>query len=153
MFFIWKIMKKISEGKIKDKLSKKITDSRRLKFLELYLTPGTKYFNNGYQSAIKAGFSENTAVTILNKYKWVTDGIKMIRGNSIDTQVLAEKSRRVLSKSLDSDDPKIAQDTAKFISSHIDPDFVQKQEVNLQLPNPIYGGKSRESDIKKEDEQ
>ena len=146
-------MKKISEGKIKDKLSKKITDSRRLKFLELYLTPGTKYFNNGYQSAIKAGFSENTAVTILNKYKWVTDGIKMIRGNSIDTQVLAEKSRRVLSKSLDSDDPKIAQDTAKFISSHIDPDFVQKQEVNLQLPNPIYGGKSRESDIKKEDEQ
>lgn len=146
-------MKKISEGKIKDKLSKKITDSRRLKFLELYLTPGTKYFNNGYQSAIKAGFSENTAVTILNKYKWVTDGIKMIRGNSIDTQVLAEKSRRVLSKSLDSDDPKIAQDTAKFVSSHIDPDFVQKQEVNLQLPNPIYGGKSKDSDIKKEDEQ
>lgn len=145
-------MKKISEGKIKDKLTKKITDSRRLKFLELYLTPGTKYFNNGYQSAIKAGFSENTAVTILNKYKWVTDGIKMIRGNSIDTQVLAEKSRRVLSKSLDSDDPKIAQDTAKFVSSHIDPDFVQKQEVNLQLPNPIYGGKSKDSDIKKEDE-
>lgn len=145
-------MKKISEGKIKDKLSKKITDSRRLKFLELFLTPGTKYFNNGYQSAIKAGFSENTAVTILNKYKWVTDGIKMIRGNSIDTQVLAEKSRRVLSKSLDSDDPKIAQDTAKFVSSHIDPDFIQKQEVNLQLPNPIYGGKSKDSDIKKEDE-
>ena len=145
-------MKKISEGKIKDKLSKRITDSRRLKFLELYLTPGTKYFNNGYQSAIKAGFSENTAVTILNKYKWVTDGIKMIRGNSIDTQVLAEKSRKVLSKSLDSDDPKIAQDTAKFVSSHIDPDFVQKQEVNLQLPSPIYGGKSKDSDIKKEDE-
>lgn len=145
-------MKKISEGKIKDKLSKKITDSRRLKFLELYLTPGTKYFNNGYQSAIKAGFTENTATTILNKYKWVTDGIKMIRGNSIDTQVLAEKSRKVLSKSLDSDDPKIAQDTAKFVSSHIDPDFVQKQEVNLQLPSPIYGGKSKDSDIKKEDE-
>nr|DAO33376.1 MAG TPA: hypothetical protein [Caudoviricetes sp.] len=145
-------MKKISEGKIKDKLSKKIADSRRLKFLELYLTPGTKYFNNGYQSAIKAGFSENTAVTILNKYKWVTDGIKMIRGNSIDTQVLAEKSRRVLSKSLDSDDPKIAQDTAKFVSSHIDPDFIQKQELNIQLPNPIYGGKSKDSDIKKEDE-
>lgn len=147
-----KFMKKISEGKIKDKLTKKITDSRRLKFLELYLTPGTKYFNNGYQSAIKAGFTENTATTILNKYKWVTDGIKMIRGNSIDTQVLAEKSRKVLSKSLDSDDPKIAQDTAKFVSSHIDPDFVQKQEVNLQLPNPIYGGKSKNSDIKKEDE-
>lgn len=145
-------MKKISEGKIKDKLSKKITDSRRLKFLELFLTPGTKYFNNGYQSAIKAGFSENTAVTILNKYKWVTDGIKMIRGNSIDTQVLAEKSRRVLSKSLDFDDPKIAQDTAKFVSSHIDPDFIQKQELNIQLPNPIYGGKSKDSDIKKEDE-
>ena len=145
-------MKKISEGKIKDKLSKKITDSRRLKFLELYLTPGTKYFNNGYQSAIKAGFTENTAVTILSKYRWVTDGIKMIRGNSIDTQVLAEKSRKVLSKSLDSDDPKIAQDTAKFVSSHIDPDFIQKQEVNLQLPNPIYGGKSKDSDIKKEDE-
>ena len=146
-------MKNPSENKIKEKLSKKITDSRRLRFLELYLTPGTKYFNNGYQSAIKAGFTENTATTILNKYKWVTDGIKMIRGNSIDTQVLAEKSRKVLSKSLDSDDPKIAQDTAKFVSSHIDPDFVQKQEVNLQLPNPIYGGKSKDSDIKKDDEQ
>ena len=145
-------MKKMSEERIKTKLSQKITDSRRLKFLELYLTPGTIYFNNGYRSAIKAGFTENTAVTILSKYKWVTDGIKMIRGNSIDTQVLAEKSRKVLSKSLDSDDPKIAQDTAKFISSHIDPDFIQKQEVNIQLPNPIYGGKSKESDIKKEDE-
>lgn len=145
-------MKKMSEERIKAKLSEKITDSRRLKFLELYLTPGTKYFNNGYQSAIKAGFSENTAVTILSKYKWVTDGVKMIRGNSIDTQVLAEKSRKVLSKSLDSDDPKIAQDTAKFVSSHIDPDFIQKQELNIQLPNPIYGGKSKESDIKKEDE-
>ena len=145
-------MKKMSEERIKTKLSQKITDSRRLKFLELYLTPGTKYFNNGYQSAIKAGFSENTAVTILSKYKWVTDGVKMIRGNSIDTQVLAEKSRKVLSKSLDSDDPKIAQDTAKFVSSHIDPDFIQKQELNIQLPNPIYGGKSKESDIKKEDE-
>lgn len=145
-------MKKMSKEKIKTKLSEKITDSRRLKFLELYLTPGTKYFNNGYQSAIKAGFSENTAVTILSKYKWVTDGVKMIRGNSIDTQVLAEKSRKVLSKSLDSDDPKIAQDTAKFVSSHIDPDFIQKQELNIQLPNPIYGGKSKESDIKKEDE-
>ena len=142
----------MSEERIKTKLSQKITDSRRLKFLELYLTPGTIYFNNGYRSAIKAGFTENTAVTILSKYKWVTDGIKMIRGNSIDTQVLAEKSRKVLSKSLDSDDPKIAQDTAKFISSHIDPDFIQKQEVNIQLPNPIYGGKSKESDIKKEDE-
>nr|DAY17281.1 MAG TPA: hypothetical protein [Caudoviricetes sp.] len=145
-------MKSPSENKIKEKLSKKITDSRRLRFLELYLTPGTKYFDNGYQSAIKAGFTENTATTILNKYKWVTDGIRMIRGNSIDTHVLAEKSRKVLSKSLDSDDPKIAQDTAKFVSSHIDPDFVQKQEVNLQLPNPIYGGKSKDSDIKKEDE-
>lgn len=145
-------MKNPSELKIKTKLSQKITDSRRLKFLELYLTPGTKYFNNGYQSAIKAGFTENTAVTILSKYKWVNEGIKMIRGNSIDTQVLAEKSRKVLSKSLDSDDPKIAQDTAKFVSSHIDPDFIQKQEVNIQLPNPIYGGKSKESDIKKEDE-
>lgn len=142
----------MSEERIKTKLSQKITDSRRLKFLELYLTPGTKYFNNGYQSAIKAGFTENTAVTILSKYKWVTDGIKMIRGNSIDTQVLAEKSRKVLSKSLDSDDPKIAQDTAKFVSSHIDPDFIQKQELNIQLPNPIYGGKSKDSDIKKEDE-
>ena len=145
-------MKNPSELKIKTKLSQKITDSRRLKFLELYLTPGTKYFNNGYQSAIKAGFTENTAVTILSKYKWVTDGIKMIRGNSIDTQVLAEKSRKILSKSLDSDDPKIAQDTAKFVSSHIDPDFIQKQEVNIQLPNPIYGGKSKESEIKKENE-
>lgn len=146
-------MKKITEAKIKTKLSGKITDSRRLKFLELYLTPGTKYFNNGYQSAIKAGFTETTAAAIMNKYKWVTDGIKMIRGDSIDTRILAEKSRKVLSKSLDSDDPKIAQDTAKFVSSHIDPDFIQKQEVNIQLPNPIYGGKSRESDIKKEDEQ
>jgi hypothetical protein len=145
-------MKNPSELKIKGKLSRKITDSRRLKFLELYLTPGTKYFNNGYQSAIKAGFTENTATTIMSKYKWVTDGIRMIRGNSIDTHVLAEKSRKVLSKSLDSDDPKIAQDTAKFVSSHIDPDFIQKQELNIQLPDPIYGGKSRESDIKKEDE-
>nr|DAR44976.1 MAG TPA: hypothetical protein [Caudoviricetes sp.] len=145
-------MKNPSELKIKGKLSRKITDSRRLKFLELYLTPGTKYFNNGYQSAIKAGFTENTATTIMSKYKWVTDGIRMIRGNSIDTRVLAEKSRKVLLKSLDSDDPKIAQDTAKFVSSHIDPDFIQKQELNIQLPDPIYGGKSRESDIKKEDE-
>ena len=141
-----------TKTKIKKKLSSDITDVRRLKFLELYLTPGTKYFNNGYQSAIAAGFAKKTAENILNKFQWVSEGIKLIRGNSIETDALAEKSRKVLSDSLDSLDPKIAQDTAKFVSSHIDPDFIQKQEVNIQLPNPIYGGKSRESDIKKEDE-
>lgn len=59
-------MKKMSEERIKTKLSQKITDSRRLKFLELYLTPGTKYFNNGYQSAIKAGFT----ITRFNTKEW-----------------------------------------------------------------------------------
>ena len=129
---------------ISKKLSKKITDVRRLRFLELYLTPGTKYFNNGYQSALKAGFTEATAKNILAKdFKWLEDGIKTIYGTSVDAEKLANKSRKVLDQSLDSEDKYLAQNTAKFVSSHIDPEFTQKQEINHHFPEPIYGGKSK----------
>lgn len=130
-----------TENKLTKTKSKKIvTDVRRLKFLELYLTPGTEYFNNAYQSALKAGYAEASAKKILSRdFQWLEEGLKAVYGSSVDTQALAEKSRMVLNKSLDSEDSYLAQNTAKFVASRVDPEFAQKQEIKIELPKPILG--------------
>ena len=54
--------------------------------------------------------------------------ISEIIGKSDDKQSLVIKAKRVLGKSLDSSDEKIAQDTAQFIAK-TDPEFSEKQDI------------------------
>lgn len=93
----------------------KALDPRQAAFKEYYLTPESETFGNALRSAIRAGFSEDYAKTILNQgTSWVAEIIR-------DANRLA-KAEKVLDKSLSFIDSKdvgknrIAQDSAKFIA-------------------------------------
>lgn len=106
-------------------------DPRQALFLELYLKPGSQTFSNIYQSAIKAGYTEEYAKNLRNQVDWVSEHI-----GEVTKDKLVKKAKRVLDKSLDSEDEKIAQDTAKFIAK-TDSEFSEKSEQKILLPKPL----------------
>lgn len=109
--------------------SSKIQDPRQAEFLRLYLTPGTDYFNNALQSALKAGYKQEYAENILQfDLKWLNDGISELIGKPTDKKNLVAKAKDVLAKTLEGDDIKLAQDTAKFIAK-TDPEFSEKVDM------------------------
>lgn len=121
--------------------SSKPLDPKQSEFLRLYLTPGTTYFGNALQSALKAGYTQEYSESILQKdLKWLADGIAEIVGRPTDKKNLVNKAKKVLDKSLDSDDERIAQDTAKFIAK-TDPEFSEKTDLttNGESINPMNG--------------
>lgn len=113
-----------------------VLDPRQAKFLDLYLDPSSKTYSNIYQSALQAGYSEGYAVNLKSKANWVTENNRIVTKEELVT-----KAKKVLKKSLDSADEKIAQDTAKFVAK-TDAEFSEKQEHTLVLPKPILGGAS-----------
>lgn len=122
-----------------------LQDPRQFAFLQLYLTPGTKYFNNALQSGLKAGYSQEYSENILQfDLKWLSDGIEEIIGKPTDKKNLVSKAKRVLDRSLDSEDLKLAQDTAKFIAK-TDDEFSEKMDLTSkgESVNP-YAGLSTE---------
>jgi phage terminase small subunit len=117
--------------------SSKVEDPRQLAFLKYYLTPGTPLFNNALQSALKAGYAQEYAESILQKdLKWLDEGIAEIVGKPTDKKNLVAKAKRVLDKSLDSTDEKISQDTAKFIAK-TDVEFAEKQDPEANKPQEV----------------
>ena len=122
---------------------KTVVNLQQLTFIKLYFTPGTEYFGNAYRSAIKAGYDDSYAKVILQKdLAWLEQGIKEFVGGPTDINNLKNEARKVLSKSLKSDDENLAQNTAKFIAEKLDEDFQKnKQTVQLEVV-PIYGGKT-----------
>lgn len=114
-----------------------VLDPRQAKFLSNYLDPNSKTYSNIYQSALDAGYSESYADNMRAKsLKWVSGNV-----GEVTKDKLVSKAKRVLDKSLDSVDEKIAQDTAKFVAK-TDAEFSEKQEHTLVLPKPILGGAS-----------
>ena len=102
---------------------------RQISFAMYYYLPNSKTYGNALQSALKAGFSPNYAKNItIFELKWLEDIIVEIIGKPTDKKNLVAKAKRVLDKSLDSDDAKLAQDTAKFISN-TDKEFSSKQDI------------------------
>ncbi len=117
--------------------SNKLEDPRKLAFLKYYLTPGTDLFNNALQSALKAGYTQEYAENILQfDLKWLQEGISELIGKPTDKKNLVAKAKRVLDKSLDSADEKIAQDTAKFIAK-TDVEFAEKQDPAMNRPQTV----------------
>lgn len=106
-------------------------DPRQALFLELYLNPKSKTFSNIYQSAMEAGYTENYASNLNSKVSWVVENSREITKDK-----LVKKAKKVLDKSLDSEDEKIAQDTAKFIAK-TDSEFSEKSEQKILLPKPL----------------
>ncbi|HEY1645451.1 MAG TPA: hypothetical protein VGF75_03630 [Candidatus Saccharimonadales bacterium] len=56
-------------------------DPRQLRFMALYLDPESLSFGNCYQSAIQAGFSDQTSRNLThNKPKWYSETLGQVRG-------------------------------------------------------------------------
>lgn len=104
---------------------------RQIDFALRYYLPTSPTFGNALQSALKAGFSKNYAKNITcdsQETTWVEKILVDILGKPEDKANLVAKAKKVLSRSLDSSDDKLAQDTAKFIAK-TDPEFSEKQDI------------------------
>lgn len=112
---------------------------QQLDFAMRYYLPNSPTYGNALQSAIKAGFSEKYAKTITTMgLDWIEKILLEIIGKPEDKANLIAKAKKVLSRSLDSPDDKLAQDTAKFIAN-TDPEFSKKQDITssgekLEIP-------------------
>lgn len=110
------------KGEPKTKQQK--SDLRQPDFLARYLDPTSPTYNNIYQSAIDAGYSKEYAENFRIKQKnWVSDAV-----GYVTKEELVKKAKKVLNKSLDSADEKLAQDTAKFVAK-TDIEFSEKTDI------------------------
>ena len=110
--------------KAKTKPKKELLDPRQALFLEYYLKPGTDTFSNIYQSAIKAGYSEEYAENFRkNERQWVSDSVGTVTKNE-----LVVKAKKNLNKLLDSADEKVQADITKFVAK-TDIEFSEKTDI------------------------
>jgi hypothetical protein len=94
-----------------------LLDPRQKLCWELYITPETDYFGNAYQSAVKAGYEEKTALRITTA-DWFVEKVRRLN--------LLGKAEKVLNKTLDyeteadgkvqTDLLRVQTDVAKFIA-------------------------------------
>lgn len=111
---------------------KELLDPRQALFLEYYLKPQSPTFSNIYQSAIKAGYSDEYAQNMRAKtLEWVSENV-----GSVTKDKLVTKAKRNLDKLLDSDDEKIQADITKFVAK-TDSEFSEKSETKVVLPKPL----------------
>lgn len=102
---------------------------QQIDFAMRYYLPTSKTYGNAYASAKAAKYSETYAKSITDKdIKWLENVVSEIVGKPTDKNNLVSKAKKVLDRSLDSYDEKIAQDTAKFIAK-TDPEFSEKQDI------------------------
>ncbi len=118
----------MAEGKGGKETSRGFTP-KQIDFAMRYYVPTSSTYGNALQSALKAGYSREYAENITTfNLEWMGKIVSEIIGKSDDKQSLVLKAKKVLNKSLDSHDEKIAQDTAKFIAK-TDPEFSEKQDI------------------------
>lgn len=115
--------------KSKQKTREKEFTPQQIKFAMFYYLPDSPTYGNARQSALRAGFSDKYSrnITVKN-LNWIKDVVLEIGGKWVTKDKLVRKAKRVLDKSLDSEDEKIAQDTAKFIAKTTT-EFSEKQDI------------------------
>lgn len=115
--------------KSKQKTKEKEFTPQQIKFAMFYYLPDSPTYGNAMQSALRAGFSDKYSrnITVKN-LNWIKDVVLEIGGKGVTKDKLVRKAKRVLDKSLDSEDEKIAQDTAKFIAKTTT-EFSEKQDI------------------------
>ncbi len=116
-------------AKSKQKTKEKEFTPQQIKFAMFYYLPDSPTYGNARQSALRAGFSDKYSrnITVKN-LNWIKDVVLEIGGKGVTKDKLVRKAKRVLDKSLDSEDEKIAQDTAKFIAKTTT-EFSEKQDI------------------------
>lgn len=97
---------------------------QQLLFASYYLDPTSQTFSNALQSAKKAGFSDEYANNITGQMpNWLSE----LLGKK---KRLLMKAEKVLEDSLDGDDKKLAQDSAKFIAKTVGKeDYSERTEM------------------------
>lgn len=114
--------------KKKQEEKNKILDLKQAKFIMYFSNPQSETYSNAYRSALKAGYSKTYAKNILNQsQEWLTVCLSEIIDN-ISKDGLVLKAKKVLNKTLDSPNEKIAQDSAKFVLK-TEADFSDKHDV------------------------
>ena len=102
---------------------------QQIEFAMRYYFPDSTTYGNALQSALKAGYSQEYAESITTRnLDWMEKILSEIVGRPEDKQSLVVKAKKVLNKALDSEDEKLAQDTAKFIAKST-PEFAEKQDI------------------------
>lgn len=94
-------------------------------FVANYFNPKSPTFSNALQSALKAGYKQEYAENITNLMPdWLSDSIGKKKR-------LLMKAEKVLEATLDNtEDKKLAQDTAKFIAKTVGKsDYSERTEV------------------------
>ena len=88
-------------------------DPRQTKFLAYYTDPQSETFSNGYQSAVKAGFSSGSANQIVSSMPdWLKDNIKY-------DKMLNQAERNLDMFVTDCEDDKIKLDATKFVAGRL----------------------------------
>ena len=114
----------------KEPRAKKYTP-QQIDFALRYYLPNSPTYGNALRTALKAGYSESYAKTLTSEGQsttWIEKIISEVLGRSEDKASLVAKAKKVLNKSLDSKDQRLAQDTAKFIAK-TDSEFSEKQDI------------------------
>lgn len=102
---------------------------QQIDFALRYYMPTSATYGNAYQSAIGAGYTEESAKNITAQdFQWFNKIQSDIIGSPTDKKNLVAKAKKVLNKSLDSEDERLRQDTAKFIAK-TDIEFSEKQDL------------------------
>lgn len=71
-----------------------LLDPRQKLFWDMYIKPGSEFFGNAYQAAMKAGYQETTASQITTE-KWFLERLRRLN--------MLGKAEKVLDKTLDMD--------------------------------------------------
>ena len=119
-------------------------------FLSFFLNPQSDSFSNAYQSALRAGYSENTAKTITSTQReWLTE--------KVSDELMVNKATVRLHKAIESNDDKLAIDVSKFVVSRLNKKkWSERSEITGDGGKPIiaisselaskYGIKSNKGD-------
>ena len=102
---------------------------QQIDFAMRYYLPTSATYGNAYASAKAAKYSETYSKNITDAdIKWIEKILLDIIGKPTEKKNLIVKAKKVLDRSLDSPDPKISQDTAKFIAKTTE-EFSEKQDM------------------------
>ena len=99
-------------------------------FLKNYLDPQSETFGSARASAMKAGFTEDYAETILNRdLKWLNEALEEAQ---IVSQAMKNLSEFVSNNSDDPVDKKIKFDATKFSLERLNKKFKDKKSVEVE---------------------
>lgn len=111
--------------------------AQQIDFAIRYYMPTSSTYDNAYASAKAANYSDTYARNITDAdVAWLKAIVLDIIGKPTDKNNLVSKAKKVLDKSLDSQDERLAQDTAKFVAK-TDVEFSEKVDPESTKPQTL----------------